>query len=134
MYGTLNALAVLVGGFTSSLAAGIICDKYEPVNYRTKSYVMVIQSMVAIPICFVAFFVSKGFAFSMTFLFFEYLFAEGWVPAAVSMLMTAIDPNYKGVAVGIFLFATTIFGTIAVSFDAFMISTLNDPQDITKVG
>jgi len=41
LYGTLNAVSVLVGGFTSSMVAGVVCDKYEPVNYRTKSYVIV---------------------------------------------------------------------------------------------
>ena len=42
LYSAMNALAVLVGGFTSSIVAGIICDKYEPMNYRTKSYVIVV--------------------------------------------------------------------------------------------
>lgn len=55
LYGAVNAISVLIGGFTSSLAAGIICDKYERVNYRTKSYVIVLQSLAAIPICCVAF-------------------------------------------------------------------------------
>ena len=54
----------------------------------------------------------------MLFVFLEYLFSEGWMPPTISMLMTAIDVKFKGIAVGVFLFATTIAGTIAVSFDA----------------
>ena len=130
LYGTLNALAVLIGGFTSSLIAGIISDKYEPVNYRTKSYVIVFQSMMAIPVCCIAFLTASSFGLSITFLFLEYLLAEGWMPAAVSMLMTVIDNRFKGVAVGIFLFFTTIAGTVAVSVDGLMIKKLEATDDI----
>lgn len=41
-YGVLNALCVLVGGFISNMFAGYVSDKYENINYRTKSWVAVI--------------------------------------------------------------------------------------------
>lgn len=134
LYGWLNALAVLVGGFTSSILAGIICDKFEPVNYRTKSYVIVTQSLLAVPICAMAFLSTGSFAVSMIFLFLEYLLAEGWMPAVLSMLLTCIEVQFKGVAVGIFLFATTIAGTVAVWFDARMIKALEATDDPVQIG
>ena len=125
---------MLVGGFTSSIAAGIICDKYEPINYRTKSYVIVTQSLLAVPICAIAYLCNSSFTVSMLFLFFEYLFAEGWMPAVLSMLLTCIQVEFKGVAVGIFLFCTTIVGTIAVWFDAEMIKSLEATEDPIQIG
>ena len=73
---------------------------------------------MALPICTLAFIVHSPFSVSITALFLEYLFCEGWMPPAMSMLQTCIDTRFKGVSIGIFLFATTISGTIAVSFDA----------------
>jgi len=125
LFGTMNGISVLIGGFTSSIVAGIICDKYEKINYRTKSYVIMFQSISAVPICAIAFLTHYSFALSMTFVFLEYLLSEGWMPPTLAMLMTCIDVKFKGVAVGIFLFATTIAGTVAVWFDAQMIKWLN---------
>jgi hypothetical protein len=65
----------------------------------------------------------------MTFVFLEYLLAEGWMPPTLSMMLTCIDVKFKGVAVGVFLFATTIAGTIAVSFDAALIKYLEATDD-----
>ena len=134
LYGTINALAVLFGGFTSSIVAGIICDKYEPINYRAKSYVIVIQSLLAVPICAIAFLSTSSFTVSILFLFFEYLFSEGWMPPVLSMLLTCIEVQYKGVAVGIFLFSTTIAGTVAVWFDARMIKAFSADDDPAQIG
>ncbi len=53
-----------------------------------------------------------NFYFSMAFLFLTYLLAEGWMSPAVAMIQATIDVRYKGVAMGVFLFATAIFGTI----------------------
>ena len=50
IYATSNALSVIVGGVLSNLASGIICDKYEPVNYKTKAYVASLMSLIAIPL------------------------------------------------------------------------------------
>ena len=53
-----------------------------------------------------------NFYFSITFLFLTYFLAEGWMSPAVAMIQATIDVRYKGVAMGVFLFATAIFGTI----------------------
>ena len=129
LFATLNALAVILGGLTCSVVTGIICDKYEPINFRTKSYAIVIQSLIAIPTCAIAFLIHSSFALSISMIFLEYLLAEGWIPPTFSMILTSIDPKYKGQAVGIFAFSTTMSGTFVVWLDAKLISLMDSNGD-----
>lgn len=70
------------------------------------------MSIIGIFTCSLTFLFSFNFYFSMVFLFLNYLCAEGWMSPAVAMIQATIDVRYKGVAMGVFLFATAIFGTI----------------------
>lgn len=45
-----------------------------------------------------------------------------------------MDSRFKGVSIGIFLFATTISGTVAVSFTAQMIKHFDAKDDPEKIG
>lgn len=56
------------------------------------------------------------------------------MPAAVAMIQTCMDVRYKGVAIGIFLFCTTISGTVAVTVDASLIKSLGAEKDPKKIG
>lgn len=89
---------------------------------------------MALPICTLAFVVHSPFSVSITALFLEYLLCEGWMPPAMSMLQTCMDTRFKGVSIGIFLFATTISGTVAVSFTAQMIKYFDAKDDPEKIG
>ena len=71
--------------------------------------IMSLFGVVTTSLCFMFTF---NFYFSMTFLFLTYLLAEGWMSPSVAMIQATIDVRYKGVAMGVFLFATAIFGTI----------------------
>ena len=71
--------------------------------------IMSILGIITNCLCFLFTF---NFAFSMFWLFMGYLCAEGWMSPAVAMIQATIDVRYKGVAIGVFLFATAIFGTI----------------------
>ena len=66
--------------------------------------------VITASLCFLFHF---SFYFSMTMLFLLYLLAEGWMSPAVSMIQVSIDVRYKGVAMGVFLFATSLSGTAA---------------------
>lgn len=79
--------------------------------------VMSLLGVVTNSICFMFTF---NFYFSMTFLFLTYLLAEGWMAPAVAMIQATIDVRFKGVAMGVFFFATGIFGMIGT----FIIGTL----------
>ena len=112
LFGTINAIAVLVGGFTSNIVGGYISDKYDNVNYRTKSYVGMWMSLLGAPVSAVCFLTSFSFWFSMTMLFLVYIVCEGWMAPNMSMIQTMIETKYKAVSIGVFLFFTTISGTI----------------------
>ena len=77
---------MLIGGFGSNLIAGIISDKYDEVNYKTKSWVCTVMSLLAVPVCALCFLIESAFALSMVMLFLEYLLAEGWISPAISMI------------------------------------------------
>lgn len=94
--------------------AGYVSDKYEKVNYRTKSWVAVGQSLFVVPVSLLLFLVPGNFNFSIVMLFLDYLLCEGWISPIYAMIQTVIDVKYKGVAIGVFQFGTTISGTIAV--------------------
>lgn len=104
---------MLFGGFTSNMVAGIISDKYEKKYIRTKPYICCLMSFMAIPTTIICFSVNNSFPVSMTFLFLEYLLAEGWNSPAISMIQQVVDPSVKGVAISIYLFSVTIAGTVA---------------------
>ena len=71
-----------------------------------------VMSLLGVITCSAVFMLTFSFYWSITFLFLEYLLAEGWMSPSVAMIQATIDVRFKGVAMGIFLFATAIFGTI----------------------
>jgi len=102
--------------------AGYVSDKYEKVNYRTKSWVAVIMSIACVPVSLALFLLEGNFYFSITMLFLDYLLCEGWISPIYAMIQTVIDVKYKGVAIGVFQFGTTISGTLAVVVLGFVIT------------
>lgn len=95
--------------------AGYVSDKYESVNYRTKSWVAVGMSLACVPVSLALFLIDGSFVFSVTMLFLDYLLCEGWISPIYAMIQTVIDVKYKGVSIGVFQFGTTISGTLAVA-------------------
>ena len=127
-YGLFNGLSVMIGGFSSQLIAGQISDRYEKQYPQIKPYVCMGMSLLGIFTTCMCFLFTFNFYFSMAFLFLTYLCAEGWMSPAVAMIQLTIDVRYKGVAMGVFLFATAIVGTIGtyiigVVIDDFHISS-----------
>jgi len=121
-YGISNALSVLIGGFISNMFGGIVSDKYEKVNYRTKSWVAVCMSLACVPVSLALFLIDGSFVFSVSMLFLDYLLCEGWISPVYAMIQTVIDVKYKGVSIGVFQFGTTIAGTLAVVSLGFLIT------------
>ena len=66
--------------------AGYVSDKYESVNYQTKSYVAVGMSAICIPVLLLLFLVNGNFYFSITMLFLDYLLCEGWISPIYAMI------------------------------------------------
>jgi len=86
VYGVLNALSVLIGGFTSNMFSGYVSDRFDNTHYRTKSWIGVGMSLAGVPICAFCFLFHFNFYFSVWWLFSEYLFCEGWLSPNISMI------------------------------------------------
>ena len=121
IYGLLNGLSVMIGGFASMLLAGQISDRCEGKYPRTKPYVCVAMSLLGFVTTALCFMFTFNFYFSMAFLFLSYLLAEGWMAPAIAMIQATIDVRYKGVAMGIFLSVTGIVGTIGTFIIGWMV-------------
>lgn len=78
---------------------------------------------MCVPVSLLLFLVNGSFWFSMFMLFLDYLLCEGWGSPVYSMIQTVIDVKYKGVAIGVFQFGTTISGTLAVVTLGFVITS-----------
>ena len=83
-FSLINAIALVIGGCSSNLFAGAICDANEK-DFFFKAKVCIIMSILCIPLSCVTFLVTTNFYVSMTFLFLEYLLAEGYGSPAISM-------------------------------------------------
>ena len=115
LYSTLNALGLFMGGFGSNLLAGILSDKFEAKDSRTKALICTYMSMLAVPLLLIVFLVQESFALSMAFLITEYTLCEGWIPPSITMIQGVVGLRYKGVVVGVFLFCVNMSGTAAAS-------------------
>ena len=92
-YSYLNAFVVSVCGFISAITGGIISDKYEQKGYlRTKAYVCMFCSSMGIPTIILCTKFQNNFNFSIVMLGLEYLFAEGWISPAMTMVVSTISP------------------------------------------
>lgn len=83
------------------------------------------MSGIGVPISLMLFLLNFSFAFSIFILFLDYLLCEGWASPVYAMIQTVIDVQYKGVAIGVFQFGTTLCGTLAVVLLGFVITEEN---------
>ena len=113
LYGMLNGLAIMIGGFSANLIAASISERFESRIPRIKPYVCIVMSLLGVVTTCLCYLISFNFYFSMFWLFMLYLCAEGWITPSVAMIQLTIDVRYKGVAMGVYLFTTGIVGTIS---------------------
>ena len=86
LFGLLNGLSVMIGGFSSQLIGGQISDRLEGRYPRTKPYVAMTMSLFGVITTSLTFMFTFNFYFSITWLFLTYLLAEGWMSPSVSMI------------------------------------------------
>jgi len=86
LFGILNAMVILGGGLTSSLVVGVLSDKLEKRNYKAKSYLATLLSIIAVPLFAVLFLFHYNFYLSLFILFLENLFCEGWMAPCIAMI------------------------------------------------
>jgi len=77
----------------SALIGGLVSDKYEKEGiYMTKAYVCIFCGVMGIPTIMMALLSQGNFWVSISALALEYLFAEGWVGPAITMIVNTITP------------------------------------------
>jgi MFS family permease len=112
-YAIWSSLSILLGGTSGYLFAGYLSDKLEERNYRTKSYIGVVMSLLAVPLLLCCFLVQTSFAFDMFCFFLYEFFSDGWQAPNIAMIQYLIDIKYKAIAIGVFFLGTTLSGTAA---------------------
>ena len=101
--------------FTSTMAGGIISDKFRTHDARTKSYIGVFAGLVSAPFLAIAYILQYDFYLTLAMIGIFQLLSEGWSSPTFAMLLDTTDPNTQGFSVNVFfLFCCT----------AAMISTL----------
>lgn len=90
-YATMSALSVLIGGFSSNMIGGYISDKFDNKYYKTKSYIAVFMSLIAVPLLACCYLFTFNFYFSMFWYFMEFLLSEGWMSPNIAMIQTVIE-------------------------------------------
>ena len=106
LFGILNSLAVLIGGFSSNFFGARLSDKLEPKYPLIKPWICVIMSILGIITNCLCYLTTFSFYFSITMQFLTYLLAEGWMSQGLAMIQLTIDAKYKGVSMAVFLCAT----------------------------
>ena len=123
-YAMFYSLIVLLGGFTSSILGGIICDKFGKGRPMTKSWVCIIGSMIAMPMFAAGVLCTNNFWFSISMMAFKYLFGEPWKSPAITMMQNTVEPHKFGNIVSAYQFFYIMSGCIStVLFGALVSAT-----------
>ena len=85
-FASFYALIVVFCGFTSSVAGGLICDKFGKGRPMLKSWVCIIGNLIAMPMFAAGILCTDNFYFSIGMMTFKYLFGEPWKSPAVTMM------------------------------------------------
>ena len=111
-YALLNAISLIVCGFSSTIIGGIISDKYEKKSYMTKSWVIIIGNLIGLPLfglmCF-----SSNFYTAMICNALSLLFQSSYLAPAITMCQTSTTPENAGFVVGAYAFFSYIAQSIA---------------------
>jgi len=101
-YAVLNAFVVGVGGVTSSFLGGFAFNYFisRYPNSGAQAFVCSIGCLLAIPL-WIAVMSSGSFYGAISFLFFQYLVAEGWYGPTTALLQGLVPASVRGLAQGL---------------------------------
>lgn len=121
-YSIINALIVSICGFTSSLSGGILCDYFEKRGYlMTKGILCVFAGLLGTPFIVICTLYQDNFWLSISCLGMSYLVAECWISPTITMVISTISPENKGLAVSIYYFCVTVAETISTALLGWML-------------
>ena len=86
MFGLIDAILASVLGFISTLAGGLLSDRYHKKSYWTKAIICILSGALAVPAMVLCTLYQSSFAFSISMLGINYIFAEAWGSPTITML------------------------------------------------
>lgn len=92
-YGLYNAAIVSCMGFISTIAGGLISDRFEKKNRMTKAYVCMIGSALAIPAISFCVLNPVNFYRALFFMGIKFLVSECWMSPAITMMQNTVKPE-----------------------------------------
>jgi len=105
-----NSLIKVFAGGASSLAGGVAADtlRSRGLGDRAGALFCAASSILAAPLWFLVLDKSLTFEACMGFLLVEYLVAESWLGPAIATLQSAVPPERRGAAQGVFSSLTAL--------------------------
>ena len=108
LYGSLTALAILIGSFASNIFSVFLISVLGEENPMTIPYVCMARHLIDIPACALMFLVQDNFYLSVSGYFIQQILAKGWTAPALLMLKSVVEPRVASLSVGIFLLVVNI--------------------------
>lgn len=97
-------------GFISTLAGGLISDRFEKKNRMTKAYVCLAGSILAIPAISLCVLNPTSFYRALFFMAIKFMVSEQWMSPAITMMQNTVKPREQGSIVSAHLFYMTVVG------------------------
>ena len=85
-FASINALSLSILGFISTLAGGMISDRFQSKNPKILSQVCATGSLLSIPVSMICFMCTHNFWLSMGCLSLKYLLGESWFVPSLMMI------------------------------------------------
>ena len=127
-YAVINAAALVICGFSSSLLGGVISDKFEKKSYMTKSLVIMLGNTIGIPffaaLCFATNFYVAIACFAAT-LFFQ----SCYLAPALTMMQNSTSAEDAGLVVSAYGFFSYLAQTLSPAFFGFLANALGAPAN-----
>jgi MFS family permease len=102
-YALINAAALTIFGFSSSLIGGMLSDKYEKKSYMTKSRIIMAGHFMAVPLTAIACF-STNFWLSIACFAAKIFVSGSYYAPAITMMQNSTDPSDSGFVVSAYTF------------------------------
>jgi hypothetical protein len=96
IFAVIFGLIVIICGFTSGIAGGVISDNFWLDNRMTKAWVCVIGNFIALPFFLISVLTTDNFWLCMTMVALKYLTGEIWKSPNLTMMQDTVDPQKFG--------------------------------------
>ena len=123
-------------GFLSTVAGGVISDRFEKRSRMTKALVCLVGSALAIPAITFCVLNPTNFYRALFFMGIKFLVSECWMSPAITMMQNSVKPTEQGSIVSAHLFYMTAIGclsTVVLGQMANLFGAINNPAVYGKL-